>query len=55
MNKPLQPFDENDPAYAQNGHNLSGAQSCRPSYHKRVWVEDKTDALSTGLGLNSVR
>lgn len=40
MSKPLQPFDENDTAYAQNGNNLSGAQFCRQSYHERAWVED---------------
>lgn len=52
MNKPLQPFDKSDTAYAQNGNNLSGAQSCRQSYHERAWVEDKRDILSLGLGLD---
>lgn len=55
MNKPQQPFDENDPAYAQNGNNLSGAQSCGQSYHERVCIEDKPDILRLGLGLDGVR
>lgn len=55
MNKPLQLFDENDPAYAQNENNLSGAQSYRQSHYKRVWVEDKIEIFSLGLGLDGVR